>query len=244
MELAATLYGEGRRTLLMLQPIGEERKGVLRPLSRLARVLARSDWQVLLFDYAGTGDSPGAFEDLTWQTLLGNAKDALSQLLGSGQTATAHVLGVRLAARLGLELAQANPAGVTRLVLWEPVMDAARWWRESKRRSRFRLGDAGQSPNDIDGYVYGQAMVASLENMATPAPSCPCEVGIVTVSNRPSPSPAMQQLADSLAAPLETIVQPPFWLETDVVKTEDLFAATLTALGEGPGLTAGKERLR
>ncbi|MEM7453212.1 MAG: alpha/beta hydrolase [Planctomycetota bacterium] len=96
-------------------------------LKLLANQLTRKGVHVLRFDYAGTGDSPGSFEDVksieTWQD---NIRQAIRHIREQSKAETVMLAGLRTGAAFAAQVAQDN-ADVNSVVLWEPVVDGARY---------------------------------------------------------------------------------------------------------------------
>jgi len=229
-ELAATRYGLGERVLLVLFPLGEERKGSVRPASLLCRRLLDRGWSSLLFDYAGTGESPGDFAGVTWASVLADAAAALDKAWAWHETPVT-LLAVRLGARVALELCHRGAGRIRRVCFWEPVLDARAWLRETERRSRFRLGGKAGATGDLDGYVFGPELRTALESMERWEPGRVQVPSIIfSVGARTQPTRALASLAENLGAEPRMLALPPFWLESDVVDWDPLLDATLEAL--------------
>ena len=221
------------RTLaLALLPPGEERKGCVRAVHNLGMRLLRADSGLVAFDYSGTGESPGGFETVRWQSLVEDAASALKSVADLAGVPAA-LLGIRLGARIALEAAGAVPGRDIRFCLWEPVLDSKAWLREARRRSRFRRTAAPPAPEegveDIDGIPYGTAFIRDLESLPLPGPDAggrPCRV--IQIGHRSAPSPSMAALAAHLGAsePPVCVRQAAFWLENDVSEADELTACT------------------
>lgn len=111
------------RAVLILNPFGQEAVRTHRLLRVTADRLARSGYDVLRFDYFGSGDSPG--DDLE-ADIQGWAQDTIAahHLLREFSKAS-HIswLGLRLGASVGLIAAAKLTDPPAQLVLWEPVLD-------------------------------------------------------------------------------------------------------------------------
>ncbi len=212
--------------LLALPPLCEERKGAVPLLAELARRRADAGRTTLLFDYTGTGDSPGAFEELSWHRLRADGEAALAAASALCHTGCVILLGLRLGARFAAELAAQHPAEVSLLVCWEPVLDGGAWLKEIRRRSRFR-GTAGDDVADIDGYLFHRELQQALLHMDGEAPALPCPCHILSLVPRSEPTAAMRETAAKLEATLTVVKQPPFWLEGEPVRHAALLEATL-----------------
>ena len=113
---------------MICQPWGVEYEFAHRTLRFLARRLAAEGWHALRFDYRGTGDSWG---DPTVGDLDGWVEDivqAASELRSITGLDPVDTIGLRLGATLCAR-ASAQLGAVDSLVLWDPVLDGARWTR-------------------------------------------------------------------------------------------------------------------
>lgn len=114
---------EAARGAILLCPAdGEERAWSQRTYVRLARALAEEGFAVLRFDYAGQGESAGAYEETDVQTRLSDIAAASEILRRRSPHTRLGLLGLRLGAALALE-ATAHDSGIGTLVLWEPVFE-------------------------------------------------------------------------------------------------------------------------
>lgn len=111
--------------VLLCNPFGQEAVRIHRFGRVLSERLARVGVPVLRFDYFGTGDSGGDDDD---GDLIGWADDVRTahlELLNRSQTTRAIWAGMRLGATIALGAASTEmPA---RIVLWEPIVDGARY---------------------------------------------------------------------------------------------------------------------
>lgn len=109
--------------VVLCGPFVTEAFKVYRILFNLCRYVAKRGYQVLRFDYGGTGDSSGLFEEANVATYTQNVVDAV-ELVNRYGAKKVVILACRLGAVWSL-LAASNPS-VTRLdriVLWDPVLD-------------------------------------------------------------------------------------------------------------------------
>jgi alpha-beta hydrolase superfamily lysophospholipase len=111
-----------RRAMLLLNPGGWEYVRAHRTLRLLATRLSGAGIDVLRFDYSGTGDSWGDVDaDITLDRWLDDAEEAADELSALAGVDRIGVLGLRLGARVALELAQRRAVRVERLALWDPI---------------------------------------------------------------------------------------------------------------------------
>ena len=125
---------EGGTAVLICPPFGQESIRAHRLFRVLADRLARAGVATLRFDYHGCGDSPGddAQGELEgWRRDVGVAHDELKRLSGA-----MHVvwLGARLGASLAVLAARSGRSDPTRLLLWDPVIDGARYLSQLRAR--------------------------------------------------------------------------------------------------------------
>ena len=126
LELSGMLHhpsddGPVRGAVLVCPTDGEERAWTLRTLVTFARLAAKRGYWALRFDYAGQGESDGAYEQTTVSERIANIGAALTALRARSGVAEPAVVGTRLGAALALEAA-ARDSAVTRMALWEPVV--------------------------------------------------------------------------------------------------------------------------
>ncbi len=114
-------------------PFAEEKLWTHRVYVSFARLLAARGVWVLRFDMTGNGDSEGQFSETSVDTMLSDidcAIDHLEQLSGIGRGMG--LLGLRLGAALAA-LAAERSQKIDNLVLWEPIVDGAKYMQEMLR---------------------------------------------------------------------------------------------------------------
>ena len=107
--------------VVLCPPIGTEYLRSYRAFRQLAAMLAREGYDVLRFDYFGTGDSAGDCVQgsiARWKTDVTMAMEELRDLSGVSNVS---LVGLRLGATLASLVAQEEQ--LSKLVLWEPVID-------------------------------------------------------------------------------------------------------------------------
>ena len=121
--------------VLLCQPLGHEYIRAHRTFNQLAAGLARAGFPVLRFDYSGTGDSSGADEMGSVKRWMADVHSAIDELKDTASVATVAVLGLRLGASIALAAAERRP-DVSRLVLWDPVVEGRVYLAELERLQR------------------------------------------------------------------------------------------------------------
>ncbi|MFO7936082.1 MAG: alpha/beta hydrolase [Kiritimatiellia bacterium] len=152
--------------VLMLLPFVEERKGALPQLLNIARKLHKNNVASLIFDWRGTGDSSGEFENINPAEFSTDIQTALTWLKENTGNVPITAIGVRLSA---FYLLQLNHPDVTRLILVSPVSGDEFMRQLLQRRmvndmvaygkaveSRASLVNKLKSGNsvDLDGYEF------------------------------------------------------------------------------------------
>lgn len=154
--------GEG---IVLCRPIGYEANCTYETYTQLAEKLANAGFDVLRFDYHGTGDSAGSDADTgrvrAWidSTLL--AIGELKQLAGVSRIS---LFGVRMGATLAAQAAS-ELGGVESLVMWAPCLTGRAFSRELRAASVSRTGqESNLVPDDIEafGYLYTAETLGAL----------------------------------------------------------------------------------
>lgn len=118
------LTSEKRHGVLVCTSDGHEYQRVHRNLQQLSLQLAAAGFDVLRFDYSGCGNSSGENSEGrvdTWISEIGEAANVFRQ---RANLESLSVLGVRLGATLAIN---ANVPGVSKLILWDPVIQGGRY---------------------------------------------------------------------------------------------------------------------
>lgn len=155
--------GKGRTAVVMCPPFAEEKKTSYRILYEQADALAAGGVPVLRFDYYGTGDSPGQFEEGDLGVWADDIRAASEFALSETGAERLCLLGLRLGGTLALMCESDH------LVLWQPMMDPGTYLKANVRRQsiRHKLIDT-ESENvprqEMDGYSISEGLVRSMNN--------------------------------------------------------------------------------
>lgn len=120
------VYEEGhaprrRMAVVILSPIGWEGLRAHRTLRLLATRLAEAGYDVLRFDYSGTGDSWGDLGDgITLARWIDDVGEAIEEVMGMSGAARVSLIGLRAGAAIGAEVAARRPRGIEQVILWDP----------------------------------------------------------------------------------------------------------------------------
>lgn len=150
-----------RHGVLICNSIGHEHVRAFRNLQQLAMRLADRGYEVLRFDYRGTGNSSGSCDACTAESFMADTQAAAAWLRESSGVSRLSIIGVRLGATIA---ACAGVPDVDRMILWDPVVSGQAFCdlldsmhhhvlssqtRFVKRMKRSKIGQAyGHAMND------------------------------------------------------------------------------------------------
>ena len=164
--------GESDYGVVLCYPMGHEYIRTHRLYRFLARRLAESGFHVLRFDYFGTGDSAGEFEDARLDRWIGDTAAALAELRRRFLVRHVYAAGLRLGAAVAL-LAGIDHGGLEGLALWDPVTSGPEYLddiidhqNQQPLASSPRDGGAGggsRGPREIMGFPMTEAMYGDLD---------------------------------------------------------------------------------
>lgn len=120
-----------------------------------ARSMADEGYIVLLPDYFGTGDSSGDFSEASWQDWLEDMRYCLSWLKNQ-YDAQLTLWGLRLGALMALELASEETTNISRLLLWNPVLQGEQFMAQFLRlrlANSMMYGGAKEKVADLKQYL-------------------------------------------------------------------------------------------
>ena len=139
-------------------PLFDERKCGHRFSYQLSQAFAAKGLTLERFDYRGTGEADGDFEEVTLETL----RRDVAEFAGGGDVS---LIGVRLGASLAFEYAARGEGRVEKLVLIEPVIDGAEYVDYLCRKQRIKDVMTGRSDveGEDDGFVNIEGFKTRLE---------------------------------------------------------------------------------
>jgi len=233
---------------VLCYPFAEERLWAQRVFVNFARELAHRGDPVLRFDFKGNGDSEGKFEDGDVETYLSDIETAMRILRAKVPEVTSvGLIGLRLGATLAALAADRND--VSRLVLWDPIIDGHQYmqevlrsnlmtqtaiFKEIQRDRRMLIQDLmdGKTVN-ADGYDIGRKLYEGIsgirlnEQMTRYGNRCL----IVQIDNRGGPiRQKILDLGNKIAnSSVVNVREEPFWREIKTYngKAENLSHTTL-----------------
>ncbi len=113
---------DARKAIIHIPAFAEEMNTSRKMVAIQAREFARCDYDVLVLDLFGTGESEGDFGDSTWEIWLENINTAIDWLKHDG-VETITLWGMRVGALLAMNFANRYPHRVHRLISWQPVLN-------------------------------------------------------------------------------------------------------------------------
>lgn len=161
--------------LVICPPVHSEFLANYRREVLLARSLAARGFVVARFHYPGTGHSQGQDRDLTFGSMRRAAMEAVSWLRLRYGVDVVGLLGTRLST---LTAGAASAVGAGPLVLWDPILEGDRYFREvfriarmselargSGRSARDRFEDVDEAGStDVVGFRIDRALVESFQD--------------------------------------------------------------------------------
>ncbi len=233
-------------------PCFEEKLWAHRVYVGMARELARRGYPVLRFDYMGHGDSDGDFEQATVASRMSDIARAVQIMKAETGSASAGLLGLRFGASLAAMSADTLP-GISRLVLWDPVVDGAAYMQEvllsnlatqsavhqkilHTREELVAQMQAGGTVN-IEGYgltydLYAEASAIKLQ--PSHSYNGPCLVAQIGRANQKPKKNLDTLCAGYTAGELALCTEEPFWKEIKPYcpRAENLYQSTLDWLNK------------
>lgn len=110
--------------VLLCYPFGHDYMRSHKAFRQIATLLSRQGIPVMRFDYYATGDSAGSCEQADIEKCCANAVTAVDELKSLSGARQVYIVGLRLGAVMAAHAAKVC-SDVTRLVLWEPIIDGA-----------------------------------------------------------------------------------------------------------------------
>lgn len=243
-----------REGFVFCAPFAEEKLWAHRVMVNFARDLAAMGYPVLRFDYMGSGDSEGDFEESSLDTMLADTACAITTLRQkAGSLKTLNLLGLRLGATVAALMEERTP-GIGKLVLWDPVIDGSDYMREMLRinlstqtavyrkimhntDALIRMMSEGMTVN-VDGYEMAWPMYEQIAgvNLADRPDKRTAPVLIDQISRKDKEAgTTLKRLLDRYPnSKLEVVVEEPFWKEHRryYARAENLYEKTIRWLRE------------
>jgi pimeloyl-ACP methyl ester carboxylesterase len=190
-------------------------------------MLSAAGFDVLRFDYFGTGDAGGDMPDATlegWEADIETAIEEIKDTTGATRVALA---GIRLGATLAARVAVRRRVLVQDLVLWDPVVTGEEYLAELLNvapdaplpggHMTARAAEAGGG-HEVRGFPLTDAMARDVRSLDLPAlaPALPDRTLCIVCQVQPSHTALSAALGRRASGPLllERIPCMPAWVET------------------------------
>jgi pimeloyl-ACP methyl ester carboxylesterase len=166
--LARPVGGLAHGAVLCAPPIGREARGGRRGIRALAISLAARGYVTLRFDFDGTGDSAGGFDDVGRDELwIRSIVQATNHLRSLGFESISAV-GMRLGATLIGVAAAREKLNLSAVVLWDPCESGRSFLRElnaleALRRSDFQI--VAGAPIETSEFVFSTRAVEEIRRL-------------------------------------------------------------------------------
>ena len=238
---------------LLLPPFAEEANKTRHLQSALLRQLKQLGHSVLLIDNFGTGDSEGDLDTTTTALWREDLLQLIAQLQQQG-IKRLNVVAVRFGALQLFDLMAHSPLAFNRIVLWQPLFDAAKCWQQFARIKLAEAMAAGQKVTqaqleqqltagqvvEIAGYPINYAFWQSLISMPTELPPqlkncqlCWLETSALAQTALPVEK-KLAQLRELTSVHYQQINAEPYWQTTELANADTLLAATVAFLSDEP----------
>lgn len=118
---------------VLCSPFDPEKFKTYRILFNFCRYLATNGFSVLRFDYMGTGDSSGDFEQSDAESRIANTIDAIHLLKAKRKLTKVGLIGCRTGAAWALLAAEKIPGEISKIILWDPVFNLKEYFYNQLR---------------------------------------------------------------------------------------------------------------
>ena len=231
--------------LVYCAPFAEEQKSAYRVFVEFARRAAAKGIASLRFDYRGTGDSDGNFQDFTLEDWVDDTAAAVVCLKRKTRVGRIGIVGVRLGGMIAVQTAR-RIGDVSLLALWQPILDGSQFHRLEMRRFLIRQmmtkGKATRGTEDLaaeardksvvdmDGYLMRTELTDGIKatNLAKEEFELKARTLLFQISHTEKVAPQYEAFAERHreTTDLEALVSEPFWNRVGFVDNAPLFERT------------------
>ena len=123
-------------TVIIFNPICEESKSSFSIINDFSKKLWNDGWNILRFDYLGTGDSDGDFSKTKAENWINDGLVVINEHIDKNSKFI--LMGLRLGCNIAFSLSKILPDNLkpSAFVLWEPVLDIGDYIRHLKWTGR------------------------------------------------------------------------------------------------------------
>lgn len=158
-------------SVLLCNAFGQEYMRSHRAIRQLATLLTKQGYDVLRFDYSGTGDSALNLEQVTAVDWVSDINVAISELQDISSVTRIHVVGLRLGGLLAAAACE-NRDDIESLNLWDPVTSGLQYINELKHvlsdeKSFNENGELNSNYQDSTGAIHFNGFALHTEMQET-----------------------------------------------------------------------------
>lgn len=155
--------------IIICPPLGHEYERCHRAIKQLASALCKIGFDVLRFDYFGTGDSAGDYEQADFDVWKKDAHKAITFLKNRTGADKVAILGLRLGATIAHQVA-CERNDIAASVLWSPCLvgkDVLVDWDELQKSHQQTLGydSSNNQITEVLGFGLSEVLRSQLEAM-------------------------------------------------------------------------------
>ena len=176
--------------VVLCYPAGHEYVASHRAMRQLAARLCSKGFGVLRFDYYGTGDSAGESEDYTIARARRDVELAIDEARALSRCSEVDLVGLRIGGTIAA-LVGAGRRGLSRLVLWDPVVDGRRHLEELAALEGKRAGMTPEPARgdalEVMGFSLSGALRGEIGKIDLTSAKLPDVERVLVLGTRPGP---------------------------------------------------------
>lgn len=248
--------------VLFVAPFAEEMNKSRKMMTELLIGAAGLGMTGVLFDFYGTGDSEGEFEQATWKIWVEDLNAKITSLISDSANSSLSIVSLRTGALLVNDtlnqLAPEQLSKIKALHYWNPVLNASQFVSQFLRlklaadmvksgAEKVTAKDLRQQLRqhgylEVAGYRLNNALFEGLEQatLALPANVFPCTVNFYEISALDGITPALsigikKILQDNREYQTFCINDAPFWSTQEIAISKQLLDITTEHLLKNKG---------
>ncbi len=227
---------KNRKTILFLNPLFDEKKRVHKFQADVARGLCKY-YNIVRFDYFGTGDSYGIQGDFEIEEAVNDAIQICCYLKETKRCDEIYLLGLRFGADLGFRIAE-KLQFVSKLIFIEPLINGKQYWAEQKirRKSFYKINNITENTEKVEmnykiyedhlGFLVSETSLISIYNINLDSISVKNKtidlIKLNCISSKKNMMSLFEYLKESNTVRLIQEKCPDFWSIQEPINTNNL----------------------